>query len=91
METQSINSWSIEEYERILLRGKFYAWGNSFCSKLRHKLHKKWIDRYQRTGVMNKLNDVKECLDTYVSVKTISRGLRENKYYACVARDKEFF
>jgi transposase len=79
----------------------------------------KWIDRYQRTGMMNKvpnpgrpkltttedefnilfaavenpfrkLNDIKEYLGTYLSKTTISRRLRESKYYACVARAKEF-
>jgi transposase len=77
------------------------------------KCIKKWIDRYERTGIMNKMPNkgcqkltisdqefailcaaientfckfiFKKSLDTYVSVNTISRRLRENKYYACVA------
>ncbi len=36
------------------------------------------------------MNDIKEYLRTHLSKTTISRRLRESKYYAYVARAKEF-
>jgi hypothetical protein len=38
----------------------------------------------------HKMNDIKEYLRTHLSKTTISRRLRESKYYAYVARAKEF-
>ncbi len=114
---------SLHEIERYLI--VFFLGANYTVTEIAFALSRsvncirKWINRYERTGMMatlrktgrprsttadqdfdillaaienpfRKLNDIKEYLHSFLSRPTISRRLLENKFFACVARKKEF-